>query len=151
MAVHFPLDEIRRKVGEWKFNLLQRKATLFRLLAVELQEQARSSFRTLSHGARGQDRGITWSPLKPSYVEWKQYEGYSTDIGIRTGKMFAELNRFITSDGFYVVFPTEYAKHFDKRRELLPETLPPLWERGLNESTIQWADQHLKFPGENQS
>jgi len=150
MAIQFPLDEIRSRIGKWKTELIQRKATVYRLLAVELQTLARGSFWTLSQGETDDDRGITWDPLKPSYVDWKEDQGYSQKIGVRTGKMFAEFNRFVTADGFYVVFPTDYAKFFDRRRELLPpeDKLPAKWTQRLNDSVVEWADQYLQFPQE---
>lgn len=156
MPASFPLDEIRSRIGKWKSELLQRKGTLFRLLAVELQTLAAGSFWTLSQGETDSDRGITWEPLKPSYVDWKEDQGYSTSIGVRTGRMRAirsESNRFITTDGFFVTYLTDYAKHFDRRRELLPpeDRIPEKWMRRLNDSVVEYADEYLQFPGERET
>ena len=120
MPVEFGLEEIHSRLSNWQIQMLNQKSMLYRLLAIELQTLARQSFQRLSQGSVDPDRGISWEPLDTGYIDWKEELGYSTDVGIRTGRMFSELNRGVTTGGFFVEFPPEYAEHFDKKRELLP-------------------------------
>lgn len=87
-----------------------------------------------------------------------------TQIGVDSGLQRASVKPgFIASDGkggnileveedaVTVGYGREYSEYFDEKRKLLPDTLPPAWEKDLDKTQEEWADEIIKQKLEGKS
>ena len=94
------------------------------------QQKAAKTF--LSNAANtqiGVDSGLQRASAQP---EFKGPDG-------KGGNVFDIEETAIT-----VGYGREYSEYFDEKRPLLPETLPPAWEKDLDKIQEEWADEILK-------
>jgi phage gpG-like protein len=114
-----------RKEVDALFNTLGAKIKDLRPIWQEVVQAMRSIVMRF-FGRRQQ----VWKPLTPKYLEWKQKHGYSTDIGILTGRMYRaladpsspdnlqEINELSMRYGLKMSAGFEYPRYFDKDRPL---------------------------------
>ena len=88
-----------------------------------LRQLVESDFDTKATGGIGA-AGIRWDRNQPETVRRKG----SAVVGIESGAMRDSLQVSRVGEAVDIRFTAPHGQHFDARRQLLPDTLPPEWE-----------------------
>jgi len=170
MHVDFPAAELAGMADAAVLALHAGRVKILDIMGVQLLQFTQLDYVTKSNGGTGTD-GITWAPIKPETLAARnkgkknagKFKGQH-QIGVNTGLQRASARPGFTGadgrggnvqikadDSIEVGFGRSYSRHFDKRRKLMPEVLPPKWLETLEDIAAkqggQLIDDALSGPG----
>lgn len=143
LRIQFPLSEIQafaRKAARLPDDPQTRRPML-QEIARTLKDMALAAFDAKAAGGTGSD-GITWKNDRPE--TWSQKK--TNRIGVESGEMRSSLKGTVGEGGadVAIVFTAPHAKHFDRRRTLLPEKLPSAWNREVERIVVDRMTRALQ-------
>ena len=169
--VHFPIEAIRRKLGNVEKRIEREQKNILEAVGVKLLSFAMQDYRTKSRGGVGSD-GITWKPLKPATIKSKNRRGSkrkttksgkarpgigSSAIGIDTGLQqnsaapgFSGPDgkggnvMLVTENDVTVGYGRSYSGYFDEERPLLPEKLPVEWKEECEKLVARQVEKIIR-------
>lgn len=94
------------------------------------KQKAARSFLSASAGTQiGVDTGLQRASARPGFISEDGKGGNVLDV---------------EEDAVTVGYGREYSEYFDEKRPLLPKDLPSDWEKDLDKTTEEWADEIIK-------
>ena len=141
LAANFPIDALTQLSQRTRERMLADRPELIRRVGGRLRALVVESFERRSTGQP--DAGITWAPLSERYLRSKKRRGLSDRIGIATGRLAESVEVSEEDRRVHVAFTADYAFAFNQERPLVPDQLPSDWEKALEKTAVEWADQIL--------
>lgn len=174
LKVRVPADDVRSALKRARVLFATQQRDALETMGVRILSFSRQSYVTKSRGGTGMDgikwaalseQTVKRKSNKGAAKKQKNRAatksgkarptGNATAIGIDTGLQINSASpgfkaqgggniMRLTNTDIEVGYGRSYSEHFDKRRPLMPETLPDKWRQACEEIVARWAERLIK-------